>query len=65
MLRRVLRIGLIVLLAVVMVAGLAWAVGFSGPAPGAGLSRRDAFVGLLTLAMLSLAMFGFDLRDWF
>lgn len=30
-----------------------------------GLSHREALVGLLTLGILALALFGFDLRDWF
>lgn len=29
-----------------------------------GLSRRDMLLGVLTLGVLCLAAFGFDLRDW-
>lgn len=63
--RRFLRIGILLLAALVMVAGLAWAVGFSGPTPESALPRRDLFVAMLTLGVLCLALFGFDLRDWY
>ena len=65
MLRRAMRIVLVVLCAIVMVAGLAWAVGFEGPAAGQAIPRRDLFVAMLTLGVMAIAMFGFDLRDWF
>lgn len=62
--RRILRIALIFLAALVMVAGLAWAVGFEGPTAAKALSRREAFVGILTLGVLAFAAIGFDLREW-
>lgn len=31
---------------------------------GSQLSRRDMLLGVLTLGVLSLAAYGFDLRDW-
>ena len=47
-------------------AALAWWAGmFGGPPAAGGLSRRDALLGLLTLGVFSLAIYGFDLRDWF
>ena len=63
--RKVLRFALVFLAAIVMVAGLAWATGFSGPTPGKALSREEMLVGVLTLGVLAFAAFGFDLRDWF
>ena len=30
-----------------------------------GVSHRMRLVGLLALGMIALALFGFDLRDWF
>jgi len=29
------------------------------------LSRRDMMMGVLTLGVLCMAAFGFDMRDWF
>ena len=34
-------------------------------APRSGLSHKEALLGLLTLGVLALAAYGFDLRDWF
>lgn len=31
---------------------------------GAGLEHREALVGLLTLGVIAIALYGFDLRDW-
>lgn len=53
-------------LAIVALAALAWWAGvFAGGSEGTGLSRRDALLGLLTLGIFSMAIYGFDLRDWF
>jgi hypothetical protein len=63
--RRALRFGLVFLGALVLVAGLAWGVGFSGPATAEPLARRDLFLAMLTLGVLAIAVLGFDMREWF
>lgn len=59
------RVALIAVVALVVVALVAWAAGFSMPAASSALSRRELFLGMLTLGLLSVALFGIDLREWF
>jgi hypothetical protein len=71
------RVAVIVAGGVALAAALAFAVGSAGgfaapegdkvegSAAEGGLSHREALVGLLTLGVIALALFGFDLRDWF
>lgn len=54
-----------------VLTGLAALFWFAGPALAAstqpvngGLSRQEMLLGLLTLGVLCMAAFGFDLRDW-
>lgn len=60
--RKLLRVTLVLVAAVVAVAGLAWS---ARPAPERVLAREELLVGALTLGVLALAASGFDLRDWF
>lgn len=50
-------------------AGLFWftmpAVATAAQPVEGGLSRRDMLLGVLTLGVLCMAAWGFDLRDWF
>jgi hypothetical protein len=69
--RKAARFAVIVVGATAIAFAMLWVVSGSGVAAArtggtsSGLSNREAFVGLLTLGVLSLALFGFDLRDWF
>lgn len=63
--RRALRLALVALVASAAALGLVWVVGFSGPAPGEAVPRRELLLAMLTLGVLGLAAYGFDLRDWF
>lgn len=65
MLRRAFRIVLVVLGAIALVAGLAWAAGMEPPSAEKAIPRRDLFVAMLTLGVMALAVYGFDLRDRF
>jgi hypothetical protein len=64
------RVLLLVLGSAAIVALGAWMFVGQGGLPAAatertGLSHREALLGLLTLGVLGLAAYGFDLRDWF
>ncbi|HET6403538.1 MAG TPA: hypothetical protein VFH78_02730 [Candidatus Thermoplasmatota archaeon] len=63
--RRGLRLLLIAGAAVVAVAVLAAGYFLLPDTNAERLSRRDMMLGVLTLGVLSMAAFGFDLRDWF
>lgn len=63
--RRGVLVLLVVLGAVVAVALLAAGYFFLPDTNAERLSRRDMMMGVLTLGVLSLAAFGFDMRDWF
>lgn len=67
--RRALRFFLIAVGAVVLVAAL-WAgpsvmaAALPNTSTAGALSRRELLLGMLCLGVLSMAAFGFDLRDW-
>lgn len=65
--RWALIVGGAVVLAGAILAGMGGAVAMpaAATATSTGLSHREALAGLLTLGVLALALFGFDLRDWF
>ena len=62
--RRPVRLALVVVGAIAGVAVLAAGFFLLPDTNAERLSRRDMTLGLLTLGVLAMAAFGFDLRDW-
>lgn len=65
------RVAILLVGGLAIVALSAWMLVAHGGLPAAttatrtGLSKREALLGMLTLGVLALAAYGFDLRDWF